>query len=281
MPHTILVHWDNDKDTTGWTNVTAPNEEGNHSLSIKISDQAGWWANKTFWWIIDNTPPLLFTDPAVAYLTMKPWCNGTKINATTEDGIIKYNWDQGENVSSDYPRRNQVMITIGMPDGSHQITLYAIDQAGNINTTMIQIIVDSTPIDIALTYPKNEETKDYTIWATVIFSERPYNFTAHWAGENAKTYWKSNTLKVKCVKIEGTHDLTITAYDEAGNFSTASIKINMMEDPLPIFLAIVGIIGAIIGSVGGGSLLILVRRQRLLSANGEPNQELSPTSNDT
>lgn len=134
----------------------------------------------------------------------------------------------------------------------------------NVNRIILPITVDSTPIDVAIKYPKNEDTKVYTIWATVEFSEIPHSFTAEWAGNKAKTFWETNTtLKVKCKNKEGKHTLVINAYDEAGNLTTESIRINMVEDPLPLFLTIVTTIIAILGTFGGGTLFLLIRKQKL------------------
>lgn len=264
-PYVGLWQWDTLNATTGWPNTTAPLDEGNHTVTVSIADEAGWWTNQTFWWVVDNTAPMVIATPALAELALTPIRNGTVINVTIDSGVLKYAWNDGANISAKAPHQDQVLLTIAFPDGSRQLTLYATDPAGNTNTTSILLTVDSTPIDLRITYPQDGATKYYTIWATVEFSEMPYSYTAEWAGKAAKTYWEANTtLKAKCVKDKGRHELIITATDEAGNLATESIAIQMEDDPLPLYLMVTG--GATLVVVGiPVGILVWKKREAIIS----------------
>lgn len=242
-PYLILTQWNNENEILGWENITTPAEEGNCTLSVNIADEAGHWYNRTYWWTIDNSPPPIFLNPSYQELISNPWRNGTIIDIFAESqAYILYAWDNTGNLTADFPKRNHTTTSIQFADGYHLLIIYATDQAGNTNTTTLTLAVDTTPIELRLLYPQDGDTKDYTVWATVQFSEKPYAYTVIWAGKDAKSYWKTNTiLKVKCQKIIGNHILEITASDAASNNSTGSIEINMIDDPLPLFLAMIGL----------------------------------------
>ncbi|MFQ5978068.1 MAG: hypothetical protein ACE5OZ_08065 [Candidatus Heimdallarchaeota archaeon] len=243
IPFLILTQWNNEEEVRGWENITTPTEEGNWTLSVHIADEAGHWFNRTYWWTIDNSPPPVFLNPSYQEILSHPWRNGTIIDISTESqAYLIFAWDNTGNQTASFPTRNQTTTSIQVADGDHLLIIYATDPAGNANTTTITVAVDTTPFELRVLYPQDGETKDYTVWATVQFSEKPYAYTAIWAGKEAKSYWKTNTsLKVKCQKITGKYKLEITASDAASNNSTASIEINMIDDPLPLFLAMIGL----------------------------------------
>ena len=238
-PFVVYVQWDDCNETTGWENVTTPTGEGNNTLSVRIADEAGWWTTQTFWWTIDNNPPPISITPNWTDLSSKPWRNGTMIDVYTENGTLQYSWDQGSNRSVEYPNRDELHLTISLSDGSHELCIYVIDSAGNVNVTQSVVLVDSTPISFEFPEPRNGSSHNSAVWITIVFSESLDQLNITWLGTDLAGEWITDTeLKVKLAKKNVWHELEVAVKDEACNLTLKTLRVKMLDDPAPLYLDI-------------------------------------------
>ncbi|MFQ5976683.1 MAG: hypothetical protein ACE5OZ_00975 [Candidatus Heimdallarchaeota archaeon] len=249
-PFLIRIRWNHLAVASGWNHITTPLDEGNHTLTVMIADEAGWWTNETGWWLVDNTPPLIMTNPSIDALISNPYRNGTALSITAANATLQYSWDRGTNHSAEYPHRDQLTVTLGLPDGLHKLALYATDRAGNVNTTVLAILVDSTPISFQFSTPGNGSTKDSSVSAIVHFAERPHTVRITWLDNAPVMEFETNfTLKVRLAKRNGWHTLTVIVSDQAANVAGQRLRIQMIDDPLmeyAIFVVAVAAIAAVL-----------------------------------
>jgi hypothetical protein len=121
-------------------------------------------------------------------------------------------------------------ITIpNLPDGSHHITVYANDSAGNMGaSSTVHFSVDTTPPAITIISPENKTYETASIWL---------NFTVDkltaWIGygldDNANETVTGNTT---IMVDDGPHSITVYANDTGGNMG-ASDTVHFSVDAPP------------------------------------------------
>lgn len=138
----IIFNWDGNDNTTISENlpIIIPNNKGVYELNIYINSMYGKWAKRRFIFTVDNSPPKIplqnlennsVLKGSVNFL-IKPLedCNLTfKLNNVTFRSFLA-------EFNKSYP--------IELPkleNGSHQLHIYAIDEAGNINLTKIMFSI--------------------------------------------------------------------------------------------------------------------------------------------
>lgn len=143
-----------------------------------------------------------------------------------------------------------------LPDGSHNIVVYASDLAGNIGSSdRIHFTIDACPPSIALLSPKNQ-----TYTKSELLLDFTLNETAPWVGyslDGQKNVTITGSTKLTNLSY-GSHTITIYAKDAAGNIGNSETSNFSVQEPLPT-MGIATILAVI--AVGSGGAFLFHRRR--------------------
>ena len=224
-------------------------EDGHHTATIQIWDNAGNEANYTYTYLVDNHAP---TVAIISNLYLK----GTAtINVSVSDnvsGIGKVEFyidNQLTYTAYNYPYLF-VWNTANYSDGKHLITAKVYDKAGNNASASVYVVVDNSPPVITLLSPQNtmgNNTHNNTLNGTIQVKIKGEDTTTGMSymklyidnisvasGIDSINYtW--NTTKFR----NGYHKLTIVASDKVGNIAVKSYDFKIYNKPKPPTLTII------------------------------------------
>ena len=187
---------------------------------VRATDFAGNVATAKINITVDWEAPLLtITEPAGLYVTShKFWVNGTiEPNATLTIELAERGYIAGKyGVELD-----------GIMDGPHNITVDAMDKAGNHNTLHKLVIVDTVPPTLT-TDVKDGTATNLTNY--VLTGRSDGNFVTV-NGVNATVDLTAKTWKLPLTLTEGPNNLTVVAKDLAGNKNTTKVTVYLDTHP--------------------------------------------------
>ena len=214
----VYYHWDGDANSTlssPFDVSTAGLSEGNHTLWIHAVDVAGNWRTESYSFVIDDTPPVItLTSPANSSV----FVSGTVIHFSIGDdntlSQVTYNWDGGANqvLSSPYD-----VNTNGLSEGEHWLYISAEDAAGNVESLKYRFVVDDTAPSIILNSPADGSEIQSSELIDLTISDANLDY-AQYRWDSGAFVTLSSPFDVPAAGLnEGSHTLTVYAYDLAGN----------------------------------------------------------------
>ena len=240
--------------------------DGDYTLYINASDiaQPANWNNETNVSIkIDKTPPTL-SNATVRYPNGQNAAkNGdvVEINVTVTDnmaGIIsvranvsEINRTVGEVTLNNVAGTNyyNATVVVNTTDGRYNISIVALDEAGNRNTTIVTVIVDNTPPIIKIITPTSQSpiyvNNSTTFWINFTYiEENPMNYTVRVWNESGVVYERSATLNEGSPKqinvqvilsnaTDGKYNITVIMYDNATNSNSTTEVYAVVVDNTP------------------------------------------------
>jgi len=218
--------------------------EGTHAVEVRAYDQCGNWAGDTITITVDITAPTVtITSPSNGSYIASSDVTVSWTGDDTLSGINHYEvriknstWDSGW--------INKGTTTghtfTSLADGAYTIFVKAVDNAGNIATTSIEITVDTTSPSVTISSPSNyswHNSRDISVsWsATDNLDLRDYQFyvngssTGYPGGLLDGTSY-STTITVT-VPDDGGWEIKIVVSDKAGN--TDSVIVYVYSDIVP------------------------------------------------
>jgi parallel beta-helix repeat protein len=232
-PYMATLHWNGINEskalstpTTRFTKLEV--EDGTYQYYIRATD-AGGRSNitETRNLTVDTTPPqiTLYSPENLAYASTTITINVS----TNEPANVTYSIN-GANTSL-YNSTTYGNKTINQTEGSHLITVYAVDSAGNTNSSTVYFTLDTTPPAITLASPQNTTYVTPSITLHVITNEDTDVIYSLNGASNRSLYNKSRADNVTLTAPEGPNDLAVYAYDVAGNMNFS--KVSFFVDSLP------------------------------------------------
>lgn len=233
----VAVQWNGDDGTSGidhyevrsngdnWndigqdTSYTFSLSEGNHTVEVRVFDNAGEYESKEINFTVDTT------DPAVSISSPE---NYTKISNSS----VTVSWSGRDEVTSidNYSLRLdkgdwmyiglQTSHTFTLSDGSHRADIKAADEAGNAYKTGVNFTVDTTSPIVTIQNPLANTIRNET------------DIPVEWSGSDNTTAidhyelkiddgdWveKSNLTTHQLSSVEeGDHTIRVKGFDKAGN----------------------------------------------------------------
>jgi len=228
-----MGHYDVEIDGISQGNQTSPYtlpllSDGEHNITVKAFDLLWNCISASVRIYQDKTPPLAFTP------TAEPpgWTNASpRIYFNTSDetsGMDRYELglDGGSRAEQASP-----YILPELNDGQHNVTVRAIDKAGNSKDARVSVFIDkSRPINFTI-------TRDYTGWTnkdpTLTFQALD-NMSSldHY---EVKVPGGNFTVQTSPYRVpnftDGRHNITIRAYDKASNYAEANIELFIDRTP--------------------------------------------------
>lgn len=246
-------------DFYSWSTILSNTRDGNHILTLTVSDKAGNTETDEVATAVDNTSP---TGEILAP------SNGTYVKGTID--ITCYGYDSNLNIMQLYvdgikvPPYNwttsethiESWNTTTYSNGSHVITLGIYDKAGNQFTTATTVIIDNTPPIVSITSPTDGSASlTGIVNITCSASDNTKLVYLQLYIDNAKTtIYPNQTYQWDTTKVvDGNHTIKITATDFVGNTKEATITVKT-TNTLPVYMtyigyATAGILGLVLGAL--------------------------------
>ena len=202
--------------------------EGIYNISVRANLEDGRYIDSNVIYVVYDA-----TNPSLEIISP---ANGTKFNTSN----VTVQWSASDNCKLKYINisLNNMFIDqldpsiteytfIGLPDGKHNVTIVAVDYAGNVNSTVVIFFVDTTPPCIEITQPLN---------GTYVLSS---DVLVKWTGKDSVTYIdyyviiydngtpvvldNTTTSMLLAGLSEGYHNVTVIAYDAVGNSNVSFV----------------------------------------------------------
>jgi hypothetical protein len=240
----VTVHWTTADDRSGiktveyrldgsdWMATIATGShswnglaDGPHTVSLRATDNAGNANTTSITFLVDTVKPTLTI-------------NSPSNNSHSNSGSVDVAWDADDLLSgvisieyrldgSDWiGTSDSHFIWSDLADGAHTFLLRSTDNAGNVNTTLVTIFVDTVKPTIVVDSPDSgsyNNTGSVTIrWSAaddrsgIMTVERSLD-GGDWATVTGETRYDWTGLS------DGQHILSLRATDNAGNVNTAQV----------------------------------------------------------
>ncbi|MHA1781228.1 MAG: Ig-like domain-containing protein [Candidatus Thorarchaeota archaeon] len=233
----VLYNWDGSSNATlspPYDVSTAGLSEASHTLHVYACDAAGNWVETTYSFVIDDTAPsIVLNTPADGAEII----SGTVIDLDIAEANtltdVHYHWDSNTNAPLGSPYD---VSTAGLSEGSHSLTVYAQDAAGNWNQHVYSFVIDDTAPVITLVAPSNGSliTSSTTIDLSITDSNTLDQVLYNWDETSNATL--SSPYDVPTAGLsEGTHWLYVYAQDAAGNEVSSKYQFTV-DDTAPVIL---------------------------------------------
>ncbi len=269
----VLVYADNSKvavyHEANFT-ITINFSEGIHNVTIIAIDNAGNKHVIELSLTIDVTPPTIeFLSPIrnqvynSDQITLK-----AKISDNINVSEVIVYLDQNYLFST---LNSSINYSLSLADGTHNITIVAVDENGNRGVSSIIITIDTSPPEIEIISPQNNSIiEDYSFNLTISFSDN-LGISRIIIQVNDSTLYNTTELldqfEVR-VNENGLYEIKVILIDVAGNKAlskvivTVNTELNQGSPPNPDMEAttaiIIGMIGATIG------ILIVYTRKKFI-----------------
>ncbi|OLS23723.1 MAG: hypothetical protein HeimC3_23660 [Candidatus Heimdallarchaeota archaeon LC_3] len=219
---TIIYSWNNNGTSQIFSlngfDITALPDEGNHFLSLYISNGI-LWLEKTYRLIIDNTPPSVNT-------TDGPFQNKFFIPNLEFSEFIKsaiYSWNNGTN--------NTILTSIPNGDFWHNLTIYLEDYAGNKAIHSLQFYSNNIPLNLRLRNTGNFSVISGTVPLEVLVDKPLDSLQCQWDNQSLADC----SFLIQIPSSSGSHTLRIIAEDLYGMVKEIFLKLNLDLTP-PLIL---------------------------------------------
>ena len=203
-----------------YTSLTSIGTEGPHVLLVEAVDAVGNKTPRQVRLVID------LTRPVITFLESGNVVNSTnakfKFNPSIEIKTVDALPVDLKATLNGAPYDSLTPITV---DGHHQIVATATDDAGNVATATLDVLIDKVAPVVDLL--ESSQTLDVTRIATfardasIEIKVNDATSTVEWAAKLDNATYNSGTL----ITAEGTHTLTVRATDETGNFTDVTLSI--------------------------------------------------------
>ncbi|MFZ7942422.1 Ig-like domain-containing protein [Neobacillus sp. 19] len=171
--------------------------DGHYNASVRAVDMAGNATEKEVEYYVDTIDPVITIDS-------EKIANGGFYKSSYLNGLTNFYTVADANTDIDH------VTPFDLTEGEHTLTITARDKAGNIKTETITYTVDNSAPTISF----NLTTKGF--YNSKNLPENYYSTT-----DNNEVV---SVVASAYDKSEGTHELTVTAMDAAGNSTEATIK---------------------------------------------------------
>ncbi len=133
---------------------------GSHTISASVQNYAGILGALSASFVVDTTPPSVGTLTGVtAGQVLKGQISISASATDTISGIAKINFlvDGSVQASLTGPNFSSTFNTASLPDGSHNFSVQAVNNAGTTGpaSTPVQAYIENIPLTVTITWPQN------------------------------------------------------------------------------------------------------------------------------
>jgi len=256
--------------STGTFSVFLPLQEGLNTLTITATDEVGNTASMTVHVTLDTHAPALVLTAASAGLTNHA---SVVVAGTTEPGATL----TVDGIAASVDSGGAFSTAVTLSDGTHVITVVAMDAAGNEATASVQVTVDSAAPSITIGSPSTGDSVSSPV--VMVTGTTDPGATVDVNGYTVSA-GPGGSFSVQLPLSPGTNTITATATDPAGNTASTSVTVTYI-DPLPAAQSSIGslntmnllLIVLVIVSLALGAFEMLQIRKLRGGGNRPPQQK--------
>jgi hypothetical protein len=202
--------------------------DGNYTIEVTAYDRAGNHASTSSHFMIDSTKPSIeITSPSdgslISGTVVVQWASYDSMSAI-DYYLVFVDGGDGVNVGKDSS------FTFNPPDGSHSITVRALDHARNYADDTINIVIDNTIPDLLVISPANGTVVSISsvtlAWSGDGTGSQIDHYEVKMDGEEWEAVGTSTTY-VFSTLTDGPHVLSVRAFDQAGLSTVASVNVTV------------------------------------------------------
>jgi len=203
-----------------------PQDDGKHTMIIKAVDKAGNFIENIVSVHIDTIQPTTFLPTA----DPNGWTSNTRPTVTFETTDILSGVDNYEVKIDDgvFSSQTSPYILPQQEDGTHLITVKAVDEAGNSMEGTVEVFIDTTPPgDFTPTADPGGNTNN--VRPTITFStDDAASGVDHYAVRIDDGAFIEQTSPYRLPpQDDGVHSITVRAFDRAGNHRDGEVEVNI------------------------------------------------------
>ncbi len=204
-----------------------------HSITVWANDSLNNINTSMVWFTIDTIPPSI-TKISPPNITN----DNTPLLNVSFGEIVNYTWyniDGGANSTPFAETRNLTLDLPILADGPHNVTVYANDSAGNLNSTSVYFTIDTTSPTISFVNPTPVEKGSLGNLTIIITELYPATYKVYKNDSLVTTGSYANGVPIN-VSVDTSQitiwNYTIWANDTAGNSNFTSVFITV-QDTIP------------------------------------------------
>ncbi len=258
-------------DGGGWVTVTGTSAtvsslaDGEHTVSVRVTDGAGHTATDSVGFMVDTTPPTVsITAPT----------NGSSLNASS----VTVTWTSSDSAGSGIDT-TEVKLDTGawatvfgssreftsLVEGTHLVSVRVTDNAGNDATATVTFMVDTVGPSLSITSPEAaEETENKSVTVTWTCTDTGCGIDRIEVRIDGGDYVSVGTASEHTFSdlVAGEHTVDVRAYDKAGNMVETSVVFTISEGGGMSALLIGGIVLAVIALAAAAVAALTIMRRR-------------------
>ncbi len=255
---------------TGTSVTISPLADGEHTVEIRVTDEADNQASAIVTFTVDTDAPAVDTTPPTVSITSPAGSSSLDTSSVTvtwtaSDGTgsgidtVEVNLDAGAWTTVTGSSNEFAALT----EGTHTVSVRVTDNAGNVATAAVTFMVDTVDPSLSITSPEAAwETEDKSVTVTWTCTDTGCGIDRIEVCIDGEAFVSVGTASERVFSdLEaGEHTVDVRAYDEAGNMVEESIVFTVTEDTGISALLIGGIVLAII--VLAAVAVMLMRRKK-------------------
>jgi hypothetical protein len=228
----LMAVWNiNGSHTYLWN--TSVFTDGTYMIFLKVYDDANNFATDEISVIVDNTAPIAEVRTPANADYVKGNCNITVFAYDANLNFIQLSVSGGNLTSWATNGIHSFIWNISSIDGARTIVLDVYDEAGTKTERTVTVTVDNTSPSVGITEPLAGIELSGTI--TINFTASDTNLESvqlmidnSTLDVTGATFYQWNTTKMG----DGTHVITLVAYDKAGNTAQTSVSVSTINSKL-------------------------------------------------
>ena len=210
--------------------------DGLHTATITASDFAGNSGTVSVNFTVDTTPPTVsISSPSPgAFITSSTvevlWEASDQASAIDR---IEVSLDEQPAVS--LPATATRHAFAGLDEGSHKVSVRVFDVAGHFRVAITDFVVDTTPPAVSVSSPTSGESLATSTvgvaWTASDVTTGIHHFEVTLDGGSPLALAATTGSHVFASILQGSHTITVTAFDVAGNLRTVSVDFTVDTTP--------------------------------------------------
>ena len=212
-----------DSDVDRWKTEELTWLDGTYLVQVFINNSMGIEGFSQEWFSVDTIPPTVMIETP---LNSSYDRDNVKLSYLVSDGLVTI-YINGIALASDFP---DDLTLSELLDGSHNITIVSVDEAGNKGKDTVIFTVDTLIPSITVVNPTNTTYSQTSI--QLIYTVSEGLVTIYFDGLANTTATPSGTTFSNL--SEGSHNITIVAIDSAGNSRKTTVILTVGTIPTTI-----------------------------------------------
>ncbi|MDW5562414.1 MAG: PKD domain-containing protein [Methanomassiliicoccus sp.] len=223
-------------DGSSWTTLSSSTSsytyrslaQGAHTVTVRAVDLAGSYSEATATFVVDTAAPSLTvtTPTSGSYVSAQPkvgW-KGSDVTSGIASYLVRVDggtWTTLSSSTSSY-------TTGSLSQGSHSVTVRAVDKAGNYKDATVSFRVDAAAPSLTITSPRSGSTSTTTSVAVKWSGSDSYSGLSAYYVKLDNGVWTQLSSTTTSYTFRGlshaTHTVTVRAVDKVGNVRDVAVS---------------------------------------------------------